>query len=111
MIGENVVIQNLSFPQFLYSDNTRMKGIEAAIQAINTTLKKMVEDAELRHSNYMQMRSTGLARMDHFETQLGFLHLKSILHGSENSLPSHTAQPFQIRNIKLDFPRFDGFDV
>ncbi|MCI46716.1 hypothetical protein A2U01_0067957, partial [Trifolium medium] len=35
------------------AENTRMKGLEAAINDINATMQKMMDDADARHSDYM----------------------------------------------------------
>lgn len=92
------------------AENTRMKGLEAAISGINTTMQKMMEDADARHNDYMQHRHNDMARLERVEAQLGSLQLSSALNGSGNS-EGTPRQPFQIRNVKLDFPRFDGTEV
>ncbi|MCI11409.1 hypothetical protein A2U01_0032511, partial [Trifolium medium] len=53
------------------ADNTRMKGLEAAINGINATMKKMMEDADARHNDYMQHRHADMARIERVEAQLG----------------------------------------
>lgn len=92
------------------AENTRMKGLEAAINGIDTTMQKMMEDAGARHNDYMQHRHNDMARLERVEAQLGSLQLSSALNGSGNS-DGTPRQPFQIRNVKLDFPRFDGTEV
>ncbi|MCI62809.1 hypothetical protein A2U01_0084066, partial [Trifolium medium] len=68
----------------------------------------MMDDADARHSDYMQHRHTDMLRFERVEAQLGSLQLSSALNGSVNSEGSSRQQPFQVRNVKLDFPRFDG---
>ncbi|MCI54051.1 hypothetical protein A2U01_0075298, partial [Trifolium medium] len=83
-------------------------GLEAAINGINVTMKKMMEDADARHNDYMQHRHVDMAHIERVEAQLGSLQLSSTLNGSVNSDGSSRQQPFKVRNVMLDFPRFDG---
>lgn len=41
--------------------NTRMKGLEAAINNINATMQKMIEDADAHHNESMQHRHGDMA--------------------------------------------------
>lgn len=41
--------------------NTRMKGLEAAINNINATMQKMIEDADAHHNESMQHRHADMA--------------------------------------------------
>ncbi|XP_058746820.1 uncharacterized protein LOC131619773 [Vicia villosa] len=59
------------------AENTRMKGLEAAINNINATMQKMMEDADTRHNTYMQACHTDAARLDQLEVQLSTLQLTS----------------------------------
>ncbi|XP_058751457.1 uncharacterized protein LOC131624517 [Vicia villosa] len=93
------------------AENTRMKGLEASINGLNTTMQQMMEDADARHNDYIQHRHNDMVRFEHVEAQLGSLQLSSALNGSGNSDGTPRQSPFQIRNVKLDFPRFDGTEV
>ncbi|MCH95963.1 hypothetical protein A2U01_0016946, partial [Trifolium medium] len=82
------------------ADNTRMKTLEAAVNNINATLQKLLED-----------RQSEATRMDRLEANLGSIQLNNALSGSTSNSPTQSSQPFQTRNVKLDFPRFDGSEV
>lgn len=73
------------------------------------TIQKLAEDAERRHSEYLHHRNTDLGRLERVEAHLGTLKIDSSISGGSNS--HTTPPPFQVRNVKLDFPRFDGNDV
>lgn len=92
------------------AENTRMKSMENTIAEIHKALQKSQEDADRRHAEYMHHRHLDEARFDRVDNQLSLLHASSSS-GGKNSTSSSTVQPFQVRNIKLDFPRFDGSDV
>lgn len=91
------------------AESTRMKSLENTINDINKVLLKSQEDADCRHAEYMQHRNLDQARLDRVDNQLSLLHASSSS-GGKNSQTT-TVQPFQVRNIKLDFPRFDGSEV
>jgi hypothetical protein len=44
------------------ADNTCMEELEAAIENINATLKKLMQAEEIRHTEYMQSRSAVVSR-------------------------------------------------
>ncbi|KAI5443821.1 hypothetical protein KIW84_012462 [Lathyrus oleraceus] len=73
------------FHQLTMAKNTRMKGLEVVVNGINTTMQKMMEDADARHNNYMQHRHTNMVHLERVKTQLGSLQLSSSLNGSGNS--------------------------
>lgn len=92
------------------AENTRMKSMENAIAEMHKTLQKFMEDSDRRHNEYMQQRHLDHARLERVENQLSSLHTTSSTSG-KNSTPTPATQPFQVRNIKLDFPRFDGSEI
>ena len=95
------------------ADNTRMKTMENAIAEMSKTLQRFVEDADRRHNEYSQHRHLDQARFERVESQLTSLH-ENQLSGGKHSVSGSTpspSQPFQMRNIKLDFPQFDGSEV
>jgi hypothetical protein len=95
------------------ADNTRMKSMENTIAEMNKTLQKFIEDADHRHNDYSHQRLLDQARFERVESQLSSLH-ETQLTGGKNAASgssSSSTQPFQMRNIKLDFPRFDGSEV
>lgn len=92
------------------ADNTRMKSIENSITDMKQMLQKFLDDADRRYDEYSHHRHLDQVRFERVEAQISTLHLKQ---SADNKDPpsSSVAQPFQLRNIKLDFPRFDGSDV
>ena len=90
---------------------TRMKGLENSIAEINKTLQQFLEDSDRRHSEYTQHRLMDQARLEHVENQLSSLHSTPHPGNKGSVVPPPPQQPFQTRNIKLDFPRFDGIEV
>lgn len=91
------------------AESTKMKSLENAINDINKVLLKSQEDADRRHAEYMQHHNLDQARLDRVDNQLSLLHVSSSSDGKNSQ--TTTIQPFQVRNIKLDFPRFDGSEV
>lgn len=89
---------------------TRMKGLENSIAEINKTLQKFLEDSDRRHSEYTKHRLMDQARLERVKNQLSSLHSSPHPSGKSSVVPP-SPQSFQIRNIKLDFPRFDGTEV
>lgn len=88
------------------ADNTRMKELQTAITAMTVTMKQMSDDTERRHAEYLQHRASDLSRLDRVE-----VHLQQSSASSSGSNSTASSTPFQVRNVKLDFPRFDGSDV
>jgi hypothetical protein len=89
------------------AESTRLKDLQADV-------KKMLELAEARHEEYLLHRSMDNTRMERLEANVGSLQLAASLTGSPSSTPVSQPPPpplFQVRNVKLDFPRFDGSDV
>ncbi|KAE9612033.1 hypothetical protein Lal_00048864 [Lupinus albus] len=87
------------------AENTRMKGLKDAINNLNATMQKMMEDSEARHNDYVQARQADMARLDQMEVQL------NTLNNSVNSEGSSSHQQQQPLQVKLDFPKFDGSEV
>jgi hypothetical protein len=90
------------------ADNTRMKTMENSIAELTKALHKHIEDSDRRHTEYIQHRHVDQARFERIESQLDSDHAQR---SSVGKSTASTQQPFQVRNIKLDFPRFDGSDV
>ncbi|XP_050907589.1 uncharacterized protein LOC127121009 [Lathyrus oleraceus] len=91
------------------AENTHMKTMETAIATLTATLQAIREEAA-------RDRSDDRARMERIEAQLSSLQQGNASPGGRNSsgfstLTSSSNPPFQVRNVKLDFPRFDGSDV
>ncbi|XP_050915075.1 uncharacterized protein LOC127130039 [Lathyrus oleraceus] len=91
------------------AENTRMKELQTAITSMAATIQKLAEDAERRHSEYLHHRNTDLGHLERVEAHLGTLKIDSAISDGSNS--HTTPPPFQVRNVKLDFSRFDGNDV
>lgn len=85
------------------AENTHLKDVQ-------TDLKKLLELVELRHHEYMQHRASDLEHLDRMELTIGNIQ-QSNPNSGLNSTNFTGLSPFQVRNIKLDFPRFDGSDV
>jgi len=75
------------------AENTRLKDL-------STDIKRMLELMESRHTEYS-------SRFESLETALTSLHVAE----TPKSSTSEAVQPFQVRNVKLDFPRFNGSNV
>lgn len=95
------------------ADNTRMKTMENSITELTKTLQQYMVESDRRHNEYSQHRHVDLARFDRVENQLISLHSTQNSNNSNNSAQTSQAShhPFQVRHIKLDFPRFDGSEV
>ncbi|KAJ1428448.1 Retrotransposon gag domain [Sesbania bispinosa] len=76
------------------AENTRMKELVADV-------KRMLELMETRDKEYSH-------RFEVMESSIEVLLHKRPVGDSSSGAPP---PPFQVRNIKLDFPRFDGTDV
>lgn len=84
-------------------------------------LKRVAESLELNEkqnaARFSQMEVAQNTRMDRMEATLkAFLQKASLLQLSPHASSSSTKetwqpQPFQVRNVKLDFPHFDGKKV
>lgn len=91
------------------AENTRMKNMETAITTLTAMLQAIGEEAT-------RDRSDNRARMERIEAQLSSLQQGNASPGGRNSsgfsmLTSSSNPSFQVRNVKLDFSRFDGSDV
>lgn len=88
------------------ADNTRMKDMQNQINRLIETMEKRDADyaaraslAEAHHSN----------RMDRIEAAIESLAEKlSSSPKSFRGVSNSFKQPFQVRNVKLEFPHFDG---
>jgi hypothetical protein len=61
-----------------------MNELEAAIQSIQTTLKKFNNNEAARHTEYLQSCSTDVLHMDRIEAQLAALLMVVRTHLSKN---------------------------
>jgi len=75
------------------AENTRLKDL-------STDIKQMLELMESRHMEYS-------SHFESIETALTSLHVAE----TSKSSTSEAVQLFQVRNVKLDFPRFNGLNV
>jgi len=84
-------------------DDISMNELEAAIQGLNATLKKFMEDEEIRHTEYMQSRSASISRMDRIEAKLVALQVDSAFNGGSNSsAQSLSNEPFHMLTTMID---------
>jgi len=103
------------------ADNTRMATMAVEIRAHDAELKRVMDLLELRdqeqHAHTAQVEAAANAHIERIQSMVeSLLQNQAQLHGgsSMNSTQTHTIQPrqaFQIRNVKLDFPKFNGSDV
>jgi hypothetical protein len=84
------------------AEATRLKDIQA-------DLKRVLERLEQRDAEYDVNRALDLERIQRLEASVSTL--QSLLNHSGQQPRFQQPQPFQVRNVKLDFPRFDGTDV
>ncbi|RDX64595.1 Retrovirus-related Pol polyprotein from transposon 17.6, partial [Mucuna pruriens] len=91
--------QQREFLRARWPRRTRMKELQVDI-------KQILETMELHHSEYDahfgHLETTNTSCLDRIEASLETLINKSSTHGALNSL----CQPSQVRNVKLEFPRF-----
>jgi hypothetical protein len=90
------------------ADGTRLKTIENQLAQLSETVSVQLNhqltqltDTVTSHSASISDTAVTLQRM---ETLLNRL---SVTHGQHN----HREQPFHTRNVRLEFPRFDGSDA
>jgi hypothetical protein len=96
------------------AEATRFKDVQIELKEVQNSLQKVLSLMELRNTEYVRDRESDSLRLDRLEATVGALQLSASVTGSPSSAPPPpppAQQPFQIRNIKLDFPRFDGTDV
>ena len=109
------------------AENTRLRDFQAKVKRMTKAME--IQDQEQRaHTAGVEAAANALmdraeamvnARMEHLEATLqSFMNnLQNHRGGSgPNSNSSSTVtpparQPFQVRNLKLDFPHFDGTNV
>jgi len=98
-----------------------MATMAAEIRAHDAELKRVMDFLELRDqeqcAHTAQVEAAANARMERIQSMVeSLLQTQAQLHGgsSMNSTQTHTVQPrqaFHIRNVKLDFPKFNGSEV
>ncbi|WVY91553.1 hypothetical protein V8G54_037067 [Vigna mungo] len=71
------------------------------LKKLNANVKKILELMEKRDQDYS-------TRFKKLELALEHMTSPSSMGGSNSIVIHSNPQPFQVRNIKLDFPRFDG---
>ncbi|MCI06411.1 hypothetical protein A2U01_0027470, partial [Trifolium medium] len=109
------------------AENTRMKELSAEVKKNAESVER--SHAEL-HAKIAKLEEANQTRFDRMETiqktnEAQFNQLNSALaqllhrlqatpsshHGGSNSGKETHRNPFQVRTVKLDFPRFDGKNV
>jgi len=109
----------LSLP--IMAENTRLTTMAADIRAHEVELKRVMDLFKLRDqeqsAHTAQVEAAANARLDRLQTMLeSLIQNNTQLHGgpnmnSPNFNQSTSRAPFQVRNVKLDFPKFNGSDV
>jgi hypothetical protein len=84
-------------------DDICMNQLEAAIQGLNATLKKFMENEEIHHAEYMQSRSASISSMDRIEAKLVAIQVDSASNGGSNSsAQSLSNEPFHMLTTMID---------
>ncbi|MCH80321.1 hypothetical protein A2U01_0001088, partial [Trifolium medium] len=90
------------------ADGTRLKSIETQLQQITTTINTQIQnqlnqltETVANHSQSITDTSSVLQRM---ETVLQSIASNAVTHGQQ----PRPNPPMHTRNVKLEFPRFDG---
>lgn len=84
------------------AEGTRLKEMQSQITKLTESLEKSKAE-----------KTANQERLERIEAMLEELAQKLITsssshHGGSNSFRDLGKQPFQLRNVKLEFPRFDG---
>ncbi|XP_058723230.1 uncharacterized protein LOC131595028 [Vicia villosa] len=66
-------------------DSNCMNELEAAIQRLNATMKKFIEEEDVRYTEYTMLRTTDALRLDRVEEQLVALQVSSASNGDLDS--------------------------
>lgn len=96
---------------------TRMKTMEALLSQLNETVSNLVKPQLAQLTESVANHSTTIA-----ETSVSFQRMEVLLqslvhranasstssHGAVNFNHDMSKAPFQMRNVKLEFPKFDG---
>jgi hypothetical protein len=80
------------------------------LKDIQADLKHVLERMEQRDAEYDVNRALDLERIQRLEASISTFQASS---NNAGQIPRFQPPPppFQVRNVKLDFPRFDGTDV
>lgn len=105
------------------AENTRLKELQADVKRNSDTLEKYYSDLQ---AQIAKLESVNSSRFEHLETVIHanddkfnqisdaletLLQRNSPFQGSSHGASNSLKPPFQVRNVKLDFPRFDGNNV
>lgn len=89
------------------AENTRLRDLQNDVKTIFKRLDKRDLDTDTRIA---QVEAANASSMDRIEAALHTLvQLVTSPHGGSNS--NYQKAPFQVRNVKLEFTRFDGKDA
>ena len=91
----------------LIADNTCLKDLVAE-------QKQLQEISDHKDAEYLEQFHSFDVKFEQIQASLVILMNKQQATSSLNSLATtlgNNHNPFQLRNVKLDFPKFDGFDV
>ena len=97
------------------ADVAHMKQIQEEIKRdVQEQLKKIVDALDIRERDYAarftEIEDNNEDRLSRIETAVESLLQRAVesQHDALNSSKPQTRPPFQMRNVKLEFPRFDG---
>jgi hypothetical protein len=94
------------------ADGTRLKTIENQLAQLSETVSVQLNHQLTQLTTTVTTHSTAISdtavTLQRMETLLNQLSQASATHGQQHN---HREQPFHTRNVRLEFPRFDGSDA
>lgn len=91
------------------AENTRLKELQAEVKKNADIVEKNYTDLQ---SKIDGMQKANEAKFDEItEALAALLQHHTTSHGSPHVVSNSQKPPFQVRSVKLDFPRFDGSNV
>jgi hypothetical protein len=103
------------------ADNTKMKELAVEVKKNADDIKKLYDEVQIQFERFgavsdirfqtMEDQQTSTdGKLDKINEALSML-LRNNSPGSSHGGPNSNKASFQVRNVKLDFPRFDGKNV
>ncbi|GAU45812.1 hypothetical protein TSUD_115000 [Trifolium subterraneum] len=103
------------------AENSRMKELSDEVKKNTADMKKLYDETQIQFEHFATVSDNRFKTMedrhsstdenlDRMNESLSMLLRKTSQNSSHGATNSYKA-PFQVRNVKLDFPRFDGKNV
>jgi hypothetical protein len=93
------------------ADGTRFKTIETQLsqltEMVNNQMRQQLETLTNTVAAHSSSIATTASTLAHMEAVLHSMAQNTVTHGNHN----HRDQSFHVRNVRLEFPRFDGTDA